>query len=87
MSNRRLDRERWEVLIMTILLTYRPFIFMGACILLVSAGAAWFSFTVMAIVSAGLAVFLFGMVFSDRVSLYVARLAAWLLTLTNIQPK
>jgi hypothetical protein len=87
MSNRQLDRERWEVLITTILLSYRPFIFMGACILLVAAGAAWFSFPEMAILSTGLAVFLFGMVFSDRVTLHIARLAAWLLTLTNIQSK
>jgi len=81
MPNRHSDRERWEVMFMTILLAFRPFIFIGGCLFLLYSGLTWVAYPLMALVSAGLAVFLFIIVLSDQACLYLARLGAWLKTL------
>ena len=78
MPDRHTDRERWEVMIMTILLAFRPFIFMGGCLFLLYAGLTWIAYPVMALISLGLALFLFSMVLSDQVCLHIARFGAWL---------
>lgn len=83
MPDRHTDRERWEVLIMTILLKFRPFIFVGGCIFLIYAGLTWIAYPVMALISVGLAVFLFLLVLFDQVSLLVARFTAWLIIISS----
>jgi hypothetical protein len=60
-------------MIMTILLAFRPFIFMGGCLFLLYAGLTWIAYPVMALISVGLALFLFSMVLSDQVYLHIAR--------------
>jgi hypothetical protein len=81
MPNRHTDRERWEVMILTVLLAYRPFIFIGGCLFLLYAGLTWITYPLMALVSMGLSVFLFLLVFLDQACLYLARFGAWLKTL------
>jgi hypothetical protein len=81
MPNRHTDRERWEIMIMTILLAFRPLIFTGGCIFLIFSSVAVVAYPIVALISLILAFFLFGMVFLDQVSLYVARFGAWLMTL------
>jgi hypothetical protein len=81
MPDRHTDRERWEVLILTILLAYRVFIFIGGCLFLLYAGLTWVAYPVMALISLGLASLLFSLVLSDQACLYVARFGAWLKTL------
>lgn len=81
MPGRHRDRERWEVLIMNMLLAYRAFIFIGGCLFLLYTGLIWMVYPVMALISLGLALFLFLLVLSDQVCLYVARFGAWLKTL------
>ena len=84
MPDRHSDRERWEVMIMTMLLAFRPFIFIGGCLFLLYAGLTWIAYPVMAFISVGLALLLFSMVFSDQACLYMARFGAWLKTLGRI---
>ena len=81
MPDRHSDRERWEVLILTVLLAYRPFIFIGGCLIMLFAGLTWTAYPVMALISFGLALFLFSLVLWDQACMYVARLGAWLKTL------
>jgi hypothetical protein len=81
MPDRHTDRERLEVLILSMLLAYRPFMFIGGCLFLLYAGLTWMAYPVMALISFGLTMFLFSLVLSDQVCLYVARIAAWLKTL------
>ena len=81
MPDRNNDRERWEVLIMTILLAYRAFILIGGCLFLLYAGLTWMAYPIMALIGLGLALFLFSLALSERVCLYVARFGAWLKTL------
>ena len=81
MPDRHTDRERWEVMILTVLLAYRPFIFIGGCLFLLYAGFAWAAYSVMTLASIGLSVFLFLLVFSDQACHYLARFGAWLKTL------
>jgi hypothetical protein len=80
MPNRHTDRERWEVLISTILLAYRPMLFVGGVIFLIYAGVASFVYFVTAGIALGLAAFLFMLVFSDQATFYLARFGAWLAT-------
>jgi len=84
MPNRHSDRERWEVLIMNMLLAYRAFIFIGGCLFLLYAGLTWMAYPLMALISLGLALFLFSLVLSDQVCSCVARFGAWLKTLGQI---
>ena len=81
MPDRHTDSERWEVMIMTMLLAFRPFIFIGGCLFLLYAGLTWIAYPLMALISIGLAVFLFSMVLSDQACLNFARFGAWLKTL------
>ena len=80
MPERHTDRERWEVMIATILRRFRPALFIGGCILLIYALASVFAYLAVAVISMALALFLFLMVFSDKVTLLIARLGAWLAT-------
>jgi hypothetical protein len=81
MPNRHTDRERLEVMFMTILMAFRPILFIGGCILLVYAMAASIVYPVITGIAMGLALALFLMVISDRFTLYTARLGAWLVTI------
>jgi hypothetical protein len=80
MSNRHSDREHWEVLMMTLFLAFRGLLFIFGCLFLIYGGAIWAVFPVAALLAIGLATLLFGMVLSDRITLYVANFLAWLLT-------
>ena len=81
MPNRHSDKERWEVYLTMILLRMRPFIFIGALIMLFYGFAALSAYPVVAGIALGLALFLFLIVLYDRVAFYVAWLGAWLVTL------
>ncbi len=80
MPNRHSDRERWEVYLTMILLRTPPFIFAGAVILLFYGIAAISAFPVVAGLALFLALFLLLMVLYDRVTFYIARFGAWLVT-------
>lgn len=84
MSNQHSDRERWEIYLTQILLYFRPLLFIGGCIFLVYAAAALFAYPLSAVLSAGLGLFLFALVFSDRVALSVARFGAYLATIRDV---
>ncbi len=77
---RNLDRERWEAYFLMVLLATRPFLFVGAVILVVYAIAAIMAYPLVSGIAIGLAILLFLMVFSDLVSLLIARIGAWLIT-------
>lgn len=81
MPRRNVDRERWEVYFMTILLATRPFLFVGGGLLLVYAIVAISAYPLVGVIALGLAVFLFLIVFFDRVTLLVARIGAFIATL------
>jgi hypothetical protein len=80
MPDRHTDRERWEIYLLQILLATRPILFAVALILLLYAGAAMFAYPIISGVVFGLSLLLFAIVFSDQVSVYVARFGAWLAT-------
>ena len=80
MPNRHSDKERWEVYLMMILLRMRPLIFIGALIIFFYGVVALFAYPLLALVALALALFLFMIVLYDRVTLYVARFGAWLVT-------
>lgn len=81
MPNRHTDKERWEVYLTMILLRMRPFIFIGALILLVYGIAALSAYPVIGGIALVFALFLLLMVVYDGATLYVARFGAWLVTL------
>lgn len=81
MPNRHTDKERWEVYLTMILLRMRPFIFIGAMILLLYGIAALSAYLVVSAIALGLALLLLLMVIFDWAIIYVARLGAWLVTL------
>lgn len=80
MPNRHTDRERWEVYLLQIFLATRAIIFGVGVVLLIYAGAAMFAYPVISGVVFVFSLLLLAMVFSDQVSLYVARFGAWLAT-------
>ena len=80
MPNRHADRERWEVYLLQIFLATRAIIFGVGVVLLIYAGAAMFAYPVISGVVFVFSLLLLAMVFSDQVSLYVARFGAWLAT-------
>ena len=81
MPGRKDDRERWEAYFMMILLATRPFILVGAIILLLYAIAALGSYPLVGLIAFGFAALLFAVYFYDQVMLLIARLGAWLVTL------
>lgn len=81
MPNRHSDKERWEVYLTMILLRARPFIFVGALILLLYGIAALSAYPVVGVIGLILALLLLLMVVYDWATLYVARFGAWLITL------
>jgi hypothetical protein len=81
MPNRHTDKERWEVYLTMILLRMRPFIFIGALILLVYGIAALSAYPVISGIALVFALLLLLMVVYDRATLFVARFGAWLVTL------
>ncbi|MCB9135899.1 MAG: hypothetical protein H6636_10770 [Anaerolineales bacterium] len=80
MPNRHPDQDRWEVLFTTIFLKYRSILFIGGVILVGFAVSAWMAYPVVSIAALGLALLLFMMVSSDKVTLYFARFCAWVIT-------
>ena len=80
MPNRHTDKERWEVYLTMILLRMRPFIFIGAVILLFYGIAALSAYPVVGVISLILALLLLLMVVFDSATIFVARLGAWLVT-------
>jgi len=80
---RNIDRERWEAYLMMVLLATRPFLFLGAVVLLLYAIAAFSAYALIGVIALGFSVFLFLMVFYDQASLLIARLGAWLITIRN----
>jgi hypothetical protein len=81
MPNRHTDKERWEIYLTMILLRMRPFIFIGALILLFYGVAALSAYLVVSVIAFGLALLLLLMVVYDWAIIYVARFGAWLVTL------
>ena len=81
MPNRHTDKERWEVYLTMILLRMRPFIFIGAVLLLVYGIAALSAYLVVGSIALALALLLLLMVVYDWATVYVARFGAWLVTL------
>jgi hypothetical protein len=80
MPNRHTDKERWEVYLTMILLRMRPFIFIGAVILLFYGIAALSAYPVVGGIALILALLLLLIVVYDWATLYVARFGAWLIT-------
>ena len=80
MPNRHTDKERWEVYLTMILLRMRPFIFIGALILLLYGVAALSAYPVVGVIGLALALLLFLIVLFDWAALYLARLGAWVVT-------
>jgi len=78
---RNVDRERWEAYLMMVLLATRPFLFIGAVILFLYAIAAISAYPLIGVIALGLALLLFLMVIYDQVTLLIARLGAWLITI------
>jgi hypothetical protein len=78
---RDVDRERWEAYLMMVLLATRPFLFVGAVILLLYAIAAFSAYPLIGVIAFGLSLLLFLLVFYDQASLLIARLGAWLITI------
>lgn len=86
MSNRRrLARERLEIYLVHLLLAYRPLIFILALLFLVYAIAVLFRNLLVGVVSLLPAVYLLLLSRSYPVTLYTARLAAWVATLGREQ--
>ena len=81
MPNRHSDKERWEVYLTMILLRMRPFIFIGALILFFYGIAAFSAYPVVAGITLLLALCLVLMILYDQVTLFIARIGAWLVTL------
>ena len=81
MPNRYTDKERWEVYLTMILLRMRPFIFIGAVILLVYGIAAVSAYPIVGVIALSLALLLLLMVVYDGATVHVARFGAWLITL------
>ena len=80
MPDRHSDRERWEILITTILMAFRPFLFMGGIMILVYAITALTAYPIVGVIAVALAFLLFLLVFSDHAILYLARVGAWMRT-------
>ena len=82
MSNRRrLARERLEIYLVHLLLAYRRLIFFVGLFLLMYAIAALFSYPLAGFASLVIAMYLLLLSNSYRVTLYTARLGAWIGTL------
>jgi len=81
MPNRHTDKERWEVYLTMILLRMRPFIFIGALIILFYGIAALSGYPLVGGIALVLALLLLLMVVYDGATLYIARFGAWLITL------
>lgn len=81
MSGRHSDRERWESLLLIILLATRPFLFFGGLILLIYALVSMAGYPAAGWIALILAIFLFSLVFSDLATQLFARFGAWLATL------
>jgi hypothetical protein len=82
MSNRRrLARERLEIYLVHLLLAYRRLIFIGGLLLLVYAIAFMFSNPLVGSASLVPAIFMLLLSNSYPVTLYTARLGAWIGTL------
>lgn len=77
MTKRHSDRDREEFYILTILLAFRPILFVGGFILMVYTLSITVTDPWIAIVSFALALFLFLLVLSDQFALQVARVCAW----------
>lgn len=80
MSDQKRDREQWELVIITVLLMYRPILFFGALLLLGYTILVIFANPSIGVVAAGLTLLLFLVVFSYRAALLLARLGAWIAT-------
>jgi hypothetical protein len=63
------------------LLFFRPILFIGEVVFLVYAAVVVLVYPLSAVISTGMAVFLFAMVFSDQVALWMARPGAFLATI------
>ena len=82
MSNRRrLARERLEIYLVHLLLAFRPLLFGGGVLLLVYAIVAMIASSPAGFASLVPAVFLLLLSSSYNVTLYTARLGAWIGTL------
>ena len=81
MPNRHTDQERWEVLLMTILLKYRPILFIGGGILVLFALASAVAYPVISVITSVLALMVLTTVFSDWATLFFARFLAWMFTI------
>jgi hypothetical protein len=80
-KRRRLARERLEIYLVHLLLAYRPLIFTGGVILSLYAVAAIFFDSLVGSASLLPALFLLMLSSSYRMTLYTARLGAWIGTL------
>lgn len=81
MSNKHPERERWEILVTTILLAYRPLLFIGGLVILGYALTVLFTHPIIASLSLGMTLFMFLLVTSDRAIFCFARLGAWIATI------
>lgn len=82
MSNRRrLARERLEIYLVHLLLTFRPLIFIAGVLLLVYAILALIASSLAGFASLVQAIFLLLLSSSYNVTLYTARVGAWIATL------
>lgn len=80
MSNQHKDQERWEVILTTLLLKFRPLLFIAGLWLLLYAVTVSFTFTPATLIGSLFAFFLFTLVFWDAAVLSVARAVAWAIT-------
>ena len=80
MPRRNFDRERWEAYFMMIILATRPFLFVGAWILLLYTIAAFAAYPIVSLISLGLSVLLFFVVFYDQAAQWIAQIGAWIAT-------
>ena len=82
MTNKRnIDRERLEVYLLHLLLSFRPMLQLGGLILLIASLVAFGPSPLLGCIVLGLALFLLLPTFSYQMTLYLARLGAWVGTL------
>ena len=80
-QRRRLARERLEIYLVHLLLAYRPLVFISGVLLLVYAVIAMIASSPAGFASLVPAIFLLLLSSSYNVTLYTARLGAWVATL------
>lgn len=80
MPDTKREREQLEVIYITILLMYRPYLFFGAVLLIGFTLFIVISAPAIGYISAGLTIFLLLLASSYRAALLLARLGAWIAT-------